>query len=223
MSKARRAEIPPTWWEQIESQPTPSDLSSLSAWIQFAIAQVQRNLLEHPVENSRVERQVDEIGDDSSARQVEQRACAYAVALLPADLAAKVTHPSDPLFDALTPMPSRARLLCALSCLDGLCITAIDRIRDMPKGRGTKTTSKPSTVNRDGRLSELTDTERSVYKVIASQPRGKGLEGKEIVVKVKNQGVALEETTLRRHVIPRLKALMGVRNSSARGGYYLPD
>jgi hypothetical protein len=150
-------------------------------------------------------------------------AISYAIALLPADIARRVTDPNEALSSNRSKRYGRVRLISLLRTLDALCVVALDRIHQPLKRAGAKTGSRGDAAARDDRLPELTDTERAVYKVIAGQPRRRGIQGKEIVKALQKQGLTLEETTLRRHVIPLLKAIMGVGNSKARGGYYLPD
>jgi hypothetical protein len=67
-------------------------------------------------------------------------------------------------------------------------------------------------------LPPLGPTARAVLAAIRAG-KGKGLSGKEIVKKLAREGLHVRESTLRRHVLPKLTA-HGIRNERARGGYY---
>jgi hypothetical protein len=62
----------------------------------------------------------------------------------------------------------------------------------------------------------------AVLGVIQEQPRGKGVTGKEIVVALRNKRIEITEETLRKHYVPKLKELHGIKNSRSRGGYHPP-
>jgi len=70
-----------------------------------------------------------------------------------------------------------------------------------------------------GSAAPLTPTERAVLAIIKKQRRGSGIEGKAIITALKKTGIELKETTLRRHIIPKLKKCHGVMNTRAAGGY----
>jgi hypothetical protein len=85
----------------------------------------------------------------------------------------------------------------------------------LPEGQGEGAgaeTAKPP---------KLTNTAKAVLAIIKARPKGKGISGKEIIKELQKQGIELEESTLRRSIIPELK-LHGVENHRARGGYLLP-
>jgi hypothetical protein len=52
-------------------------------------------------------------------------------------------------------------------------------------------------------------------------PKGKGIAGKEIIGKLKKQRIALSESTLRKHIIPKLKTDYKVENDRSAGGYLI--
>jgi hypothetical protein len=67
-------------------------------------------------------------------------------------------------------------------------------------------------------LPRLDPTATAALAVIRAQ-KGQGLSGKEIVKELARKGLHIQESTLRRHVLPKLAA-HGIRNERARGGYY---
>lgn len=67
---------------------------------------------------------------------------------------------------------------------------------------------------------ELTSTEKTVLDIIRSQPSNQGINGKEIITRLKDKGISYEESTLRKHCLPKLKKY-GVINHRARGGYLI--
>lgn len=73
-----------------------------------------------------------------------------------------------------------------------------------------------------GSSSSLTGIEQAVLIIIRAQPKGKGIQGKEIISALRTQRIKLQESTLRRHILPRLKAHCGIRNERSRGGYFDP-
>jgi hypothetical protein len=46
--------------------------------------------------------------------------------------------------------------------------------------------------------------------------------GKQIVAELKRKHIHLSESTLRRHILPRLMRISGVRNDRDKRGYYVP-
>jgi repressor of nif and glnA expression len=58
--------------------------------------------------------------------------------------------------------------------------------------------------------------------IIKTQPKGKGINGKGIIKQLKNKGIELAESSLRKHVLPKLKSY-GVVNHRAAGGYLIPS
>jgi hypothetical protein len=69
---------------------------------------------------------------------------------------------------------------------------------------------------------ELKAIPQTVLDIIKKQPKGKGIQGKAIISKLKKKGITLEESTLRRHILPQLK-LYGVINVKAAGGYLISN
>jgi hypothetical protein len=67
----------------------------------------------------------------------------------------------------------------------------------------------------------LSQTQSAVLSIIKAEPKGKGIQAKEIVRKLKGKHIEIAESTLRRHVLPGLKA-HGVINHKAAGGYLVP-
>jgi hypothetical protein len=74
-------------------------------------------------------------------------------------------------------------------------------------------------MNRTAPPPDLNATEWAVYLILKGLAYGEALTGKEIVQRLKERGIDLEEITLRRHVMPNLKPL-GVVNKPGRG-YFL--
>ncbi len=66
---------------------------------------------------------------------------------------------------------------------------------------------------------DLTVTATTVWRLLQARG-GKGIQGKAIVAALAKQGIVIQQTTLRRHILPELKP-HGVKNHPARGGYYL--
>jgi hypothetical protein len=66
----------------------------------------------------------------------------------------------------------------------------------------------------------LTDIEQRVLNIIKEHP--KGIQGKGIIHNVRKQGFPIAQSTLTRHIIPKLKQWYSVENR--RGvGYFLPS
>lgn len=66
----------------------------------------------------------------------------------------------------------------------------------------------------------LTELEALVLEVIREQPPGQAITGKAIVAALAKRGVLIEQSTLTRHLLPKLKQDHGVRNR--RGvGYFI--
>lgn len=70
--------------------------------------------------------------------------------------------------------------------------------------------------------SGLGKTEKAVLAIIKSQPKGNGINGKEIIKKLKDKGILIAESSLRKHILPKLIAGHGVVNHRAAGGYLIP-
>jgi hypothetical protein len=68
----------------------------------------------------------------------------------------------------------------------------------------------------------LTATEQKVLDIIKAQPKGKGVIGKFIIKELKRKKIDINETTLRRHILPKLILHFGVRNQRGAGGYLIP-
>lgn len=66
----------------------------------------------------------------------------------------------------------------------------------------------------------LTEPEQRVLDLIKAQPSGRGITGKQIVTNLKKLAIELKESTLRRHVLPKLAKHFRVKNQRSRGGYY---
>ena len=79
-------------------------------------------------------------------------------------------------------------------------------------GKGTSAVAKTG----------LTRTEEAVLSIIKAQPKGKGVNGKGIIKQFKGQGVTLKESSLRKHLLPKLIKHHGVVNHRAAGGYLIP-
>jgi hypothetical protein len=66
----------------------------------------------------------------------------------------------------------------------------------------------------------LTEAEGKVLELIKQQPKGQAITGPEIISSLNKQGFPMEQSTLTRHIIPKLKKGYGVKNR--RGvGYYV--
>jgi hypothetical protein len=70
-------------------------------------------------------------------------------------------------------------------------------------------------------LPTLSKTGTIVLSIIKELPKGKGIFGKEIIKKLKEKGIILEGSTLRKHLLPPLR-LHGVVNIRSAGGYLIP-
>jgi hypothetical protein len=68
----------------------------------------------------------------------------------------------------------------------------------------------------------LKHSEQAVLNIIKNQPKGKGIQGKAIIAALKKKRIDLKETTLRKHILPKLKRFYGVQNIRAAGGYLIP-
>jgi hypothetical protein len=82
------------------------------------------------------------------------------------------------------------------------------------KSRPRNTESK-----RPGR--RLSATERAVLVIIKSQRHGHGIRSKEIIAKLKTDGIEIANSSLRKHILPILKKHHGVINHRAAGGYMI--
>jgi hypothetical protein len=149
--------------------------------------------------------------------EVATAARAYSVALLPADIARGLAEKTAPRKTSSRNL-QREDLLILLRECDAACLAALNRLRS-PGADDSDQADSPAEVRYEG----LTDLERTVLKIISDRPKGAGLSGKEIVARLKRFGIDVTESTLRRHVIPQVKSVAGVRNSPSRGGYHLPD
>jgi hypothetical protein len=68
----------------------------------------------------------------------------------------------------------------------------------------------------------LMATERAVLAILKRQRKGRGIQGKAIIAALKKKGIDLQETTLRRHILPKLRQFHGVENVRSAGGYLIP-
>ncbi len=68
----------------------------------------------------------------------------------------------------------------------------------------------------------LTDHEQKVLDLIKAQPPGKGITGPKILTTLAKQGRILDQSTLTRHIIPKLKKWYGVGNAGGGRGYFIP-
>jgi hypothetical protein len=68
----------------------------------------------------------------------------------------------------------------------------------------------------------LNRTDRAVLAIIKGQPKGAGLSGGEIVIKLQQKGIQLAESSLRKHTLPKLKRF-GVISHPAAGGSLIPE
>lgn len=67
----------------------------------------------------------------------------------------------------------------------------------------------------------LSETERRVFEIIDKQPDGEGVTGPEIIELLRRQNFPIEQSTLTKHIIPKLKKARGVRNRRGGVGYYV--
>ncbi len=67
----------------------------------------------------------------------------------------------------------------------------------------------------------LSKTEAAVLSIIKAQPSGQGIQGKEILKELRKKNIHIAESSLRRHILPKLKTC-GVTNHPAAGGYLPP-
>lgn len=81
---------------------------------------------------------------------------------------------------------------------------------------------KPSSETQSD-TSELNPTERAVLHIIRSQPKGQGIKARGIITALAKRKIELEETSLRRHILPKLKEHHGVISHRAAGGYLIAD
>jgi hypothetical protein len=68
-------------------------------------------------------------------------------------------------------------------------------------------------------LKTLTDTERRVLNIIERPPPDQGQTGKEIIAALRKQGYLISQSTLTRHIIPKLKRWYNVENPGGGRGY----
>lgn len=64
-------------------------------------------------------------------------------------------------------------------------------------------------------------TSQAILEILREQPKGKGLNGKEIVSLLAKRGIEISEDTFRRHHVASLKKTHGLVNHPAAGGYML--
>jgi hypothetical protein len=77
----------------------------------------------------------------------------------------------------------------------------------------------PGGSGQHGKKAAPTHPTAKVALQIVQAKKGNGLSGKELVAELKKKAYKVEESTLRRSIVPILKD-HGVKNSRARGGYY---
>jgi hypothetical protein len=100
-------------------------------------------------------------------------------------------------------------------------------VRDKHMGKPAGAASQPA--NATPRTSStpgeakppLKQTAREVLAIITKQPEGKGIVGKAIIKALKEKGIDLQETSLRKHILPLLKDDHGVTNVRSAGGYLI--
>lgn len=98
--------------------------------------------------------------------------------------------------------------------LDSLFKMSRDYIADIRSQRDERDTAVV------GAPQPLTDAERRVFNIIARQPVGTGIMGKRIVATLHAEGYSIGQSTLTKHIVPKLKQSHGVKNR--RGvGYYV--
>jgi hypothetical protein len=68
----------------------------------------------------------------------------------------------------------------------------------------------------------LTLTEQTVLEIIRSLPKGEGITAKLIIKKLKAKRIEIVESTLRKHILRKLKEHYGVVNQPGAGGYLIP-
>ena len=68
----------------------------------------------------------------------------------------------------------------------------------------------------------LTVHEQKVLDLIRARPAGTGITGRGIIDALNKQGNAPEQSTLTRHIIPKLKRWFGVENAGGGRGYFIP-
>ncbi len=78
------------------------------------------------------------------------------------------------------------------------------------------------TMARKRPLPPLSKKEKAVFDLIKHQPEGSALKGGEIISKLDQQGIFLEQSTLTRHIIPKLRE-RGITNRHGVGYYYDPQ
>lgn len=64
----------------------------------------------------------------------------------------------------------------------------------------------------------LGPTAQEVLKIIESLTKGQGMTGKEIIAELKKRKMSIKESSLRKHIIPKLKSY-GIVNIPSAGGY----
>jgi len=65
----------------------------------------------------------------------------------------------------------------------------------------------------------LTRLEKAVLNIIKVQPKDKGITGNKIIAELARQRITTEQSTLTRHIIPKLKRWYGVKNRPGVGYY----
>lgn len=70
-----------------------------------------------------------------------------------------------------------------------------------------------------GKVELLSDNERLVLDVIKNQEPGTGILGKQILSTLDKRGLTIDETDMRRRILPRLKRDYGVKNRQGVGYY----
>jgi hypothetical protein len=70
-------------------------------------------------------------------------------------------------------------------------------------------------------LPPLTGAALEAFKFIKRQPKGKGVQAKDIIAALRKKGIVLKRSTFYKHIAPQLRE-RGVRNSPAAGGYLIP-
>jgi hypothetical protein len=133
------------------------------------------------------------------------------------------------LVNAVRENSARNHLQLAHASLDGISVSedSLTELRSALSLWANRRELAGDIEAEDGRLAqektpELTESEKAVLLVIQGQPKGKGISCKEIIAKLKRKKVALVESTLRRHILRKLKKHFGVVNHRSAGGYLIP-
>jgi hypothetical protein len=157
---------------------------------------------------------------------------AHETALMVGDAVCELARGKDCQYFKAMPPDMMPRLLQLIASVTNEAVKAARRRAGPPPFAGpavghahaptASATGQGQRASESSKSVQLTNTAKTVLAIIKAQPQGKGIKGQSIVNKLDKQGIEIASSTLRRHIIPKLKADHGVIYDRARGGYLIP-